>query len=710
MNSKLKNRIITILAAMALIVGTQASLFALDEASDVYGYHEIYDGNLSAVHKALNEHDVTSTTKAAVNVRNIIPLSTVETGGQFITERQFDLFSRTYFLHNHTFNTVFEVIINSVNTNGSVLFDIEHFNAAGTSIGRQDDLTLYDGLLMVNEISRIYPNNSFALTPDNALSQSYRFLNNTSEPILIYYVGPAPFEGPLAGGLWQWLQGWPRNALNEIQLTIEIEPNEYIEFATFIGMPWGGRDANNYRNQSLTGWGWNFHIYQEATLTPHTISTIIQGIHPITSSPSLDDLTVAAVAGSPQRFPEVILTTTETTNEYGHIGEWHFNGWEPDTELDLDDDGYFLMPDHDVVFIGTWTFNPTRRIISFYVGGDSPYDFIIPPSSQHIAGSNAPIPSTPVTEATYNADGVRGTWIFHGWTYEIQSDVQDTLIIIGDEYNYFQMPDADVIFSGHWAFVPDNFYVVRYLVPEDGIRPINHSPIPENQSFQSGSIVTVAPMLTSTDVYHNGVAGVWTFQGWATGDGIVENDTFIMPSQDVTFTGIWIFTPNAVTPPPVEPTPPVDPDPPIELDPPVVQNPPAEDIPEDEPTPTIPSPPTAPTPPVAPTEPEPETPYIETPPQDTNDAGTIQDEPVPLTAFTPPPAVLTIEDEDTPLAEYNDTEDDEIIDDITIVQNMPQTGLDSVQSIAFIGIGLSSLFALAGIIIIFKIKRDASTH
>ncbi|MCL2402178.1 MAG: S-layer homology domain-containing protein, partial [Oscillospiraceae bacterium] len=86
--------------------------------------------------------------------------------------------------------------------------------------------------------------------------------------------------------------------------------------------------------------------------------------------------------------------------------------------------------------------------------------------------------------------------------------------------------------------VPNVIYTVT------GVRPPTYSGMPVTpQPTPAGTIVVVAGIPTTTATRNAaGVTGTWTFNGW--NHASITTPTFVMPNQDVTFTGFWVFTPD----------------------------------------------------------------------------------------------------------------------------------------------------------------------
>jgi hypothetical protein len=192
------------------------------------------------------------------------------------------------------------------------------------------------------------------------------------------------------------------------------------------------------------------------------------------------------------------------------------------------------MPNNNVELEGTWTFTPHgSHTVSYSVTGPAPSAFTpeIPADAQHQYTAIVTVAQVLTTTENTNAAGRLGTWTFSGWS-----------AVIGDQTvtsGTFEMPGSNVVFNGTWTFVENNEHEVRYEVT--GPAPASFTPaIPDPENVQQGATVIVGP-LTTTENSHDGVLGVWTFEGW-TIDGEPVGATFIMPNHDVEIKGTWSFT------------------------------------------------------------------------------------------------------------------------------------------------------------------------
>lgn len=261
-----------------------------------------------------------------------------------------------------------------------------------------------------------------------------------------------------------------------------------------------------------------------------SITYIVQGEAPIADNMPATPQFVQA--GSAQEIAPALVTSV-TTKGNAH-GVWTFNGWTSD-QVDTQN---FYMPNDNVVFIGYWIFEAYQFDIIYTVTGVNrpPEAEVIgmPQTPQTVDSGSLQTMAQPLTtNYSYNSDGHRGQWVFHGWTHPT---------ITGN----FNMPNEHVVFTGYWIFTPDSFYVVYEVV---GSRPpisqVVNMPNPLAQAHQVGSQVTVAQSPTSEYTMYHGAQGRWEFNGWH--HPTITNETFMMPNYSVTFTGSWNFIPDTFT-------------------------------------------------------------------------------------------------------------------------------------------------------------------
>jgi len=104
-----------------------------------------------------------------------------------------------------------------------------------------------------------------------------------------------------------------------------------------------------------------------------------------------------------------------------------------------------------------------------------------------------------------------------------------------------------------------NLLIVSYEIAGTNFpADFNPASLPASVIYHYGTTdITVAPVPTTTETMHDGLTGIWAFNGWTTASPGVANQntltnqnsnitggTFAMPNNSVHFTGYWTFTPN----------------------------------------------------------------------------------------------------------------------------------------------------------------------
>ena len=347
-------------------------------------------------------------------------------------------------------------------------------------------------------------------------------LNHTAQPGATVQVAaiPTTTEATNAAGLigtWTF-NGWTAPAGVTVTAGEFTMPNADVAFTG----TWSFQLADA-RNVTYTVTG-----VAPATFDPDPISSLNHTAQPGAS------VTVAAIP-----------TTTEATNAAGLLGTWTFNGWTAPTGVTVTD-GAFAMPNADVAFTGTWTFQlADARNVTYTVTGVAPATFDPDPISglNHTAqpGATVTVADIPTTTETTNAAGLIGTWTFNGWTAPAGVTVTD---------GAFAMPNADVAFTGTWTFTLAGEQTLTYTVTDDPVHgaPATSTPaVPEPMQVAPGADVTVLANLTTTETTNAaGLIGTWAFTPWSSVQvpAAVAGETFSMPDEDVIFAGTWTFTPN----------------------------------------------------------------------------------------------------------------------------------------------------------------------
>ena len=120
-----------------------------------------------------------------------------------------------------------------------------------------------------------------------------------------------------------------------------------------------------------------------------------------------------------------------------------------------------------------------------------------------------------------------------------------TIVNVVEEFPHGIFPNCDTLIAeaaGAFEISETPTFTVSYNVT--GAAPATHTALPSPQTIAADTTgVVIAPILTTTETTNeDGIAGTWTFNGWATEDVTVVGDMFTMPNNDVEFTGYWTFT------------------------------------------------------------------------------------------------------------------------------------------------------------------------
>jgi len=233
-----------------------------------------------------------------------------------------------------------------------------------------------------------------------------------------------------------------------------------------------------------------------------------------------------------------------TRDDWSFLGWREFLGWE-----ECDVNGYraelseiltrSMVGDHIVtasrIYIGWWTQNPVE--VTFILDGgtyNNSTDNVV-----RIIEYGAAINEINVPETT------REGWILLGWR-ENNEGATLNRETVGE--HIVTTPRS---YTAQWKedINPSPTFNVTYSVT-GSLAPATSTEVPATAIHHAGTTVTVAPILTTTETTHNGVAGIWTFNGWTvpTGLDIIDYE-FTMPNNDVEFAGYWTFN-QSQTPPP----------------------------------------------------------------------------------------------------------------------------------------------------------------
>ncbi len=206
----------------------------------------------------------------------------------------------------------------------------------------------------------------------------------------------------------------------------------------------------------------------------------------------------------------------------GLAGTWLFDGWDANEK----------PVNGDVVFVGTWSFDPDpiayHEFYEYTGVTDENVLVTLPDRSEAYYNGNTVTPAMPSAEVVMTDDG---TYIFNGWSPES--------VIISD---------GDAKFVGSWLFEPKPepepepeptvihvIYEYTGVTADEVLRTLPS----DNTEYTDGADITAIlpnPAIIETD------AGVWTFDGWTRTDG-----------ENVVFTGTWTFTAKVAPEPEPEP-------------------------------------------------------------------------------------------------------------------------------------------------------------
>ncbi len=221
------------------------------------------------------------------------------------------------------------------------------------------------------------------------------------------------------------------------------------------------------------------------------------------------------------------LVTSTSLEHRGVDGTWVFNGWKVAGSGDVVTQA--SVTDHDIEFVGSWTFTPHTYTVTYRIDGDmQPTN---PPAvpvddATYTTGDTVTVQPALTTSATMN-NGVPGTWVFTGWMHN------------GSSVDQVTVNKANVELVGMWVFTPAHQRTVTFVYKAADGSPTLPAALkaPEPVSGYEGSNVTL-PSLPQ-DYKDAQANGTWHFAVW---NPVVR--TF--GGEDVTVTGTWEFTPDPV--------------------------------------------------------------------------------------------------------------------------------------------------------------------
>ena len=107
---------------------------------------------------------------------------------------------------------------------------------------------------------------------------------------------------------------------------------------------------------------------------PHTVTYTVEGPAPATYTPALDTLGGTYQTGATVTVADELIPTTNLYIDGTTIGTWIFVGWRR-AEENLESGETFIMPNEDVILIGTWLFEPLPlATFEFHKTGEALYN------------------------------------------------------------------------------------------------------------------------------------------------------------------------------------------------------------------------------------------------------------------------------------------------------------------------------------------------
>lgn len=189
-----------------------------------------------------------------------------------------------------------------------------------------------------------------------------------------------------------------------------------------------------------------------------------------------------------------------------NVEGYEFSGWTT-TDVEVDANKTFQMPETNVVFKGSFTEIPKYKV-NYTISGTIPEGYIIPNEKSYYPG------------AIVNLDSLKPGDIINGYRFLGWSATTVTI----NEDGEFQMPEENVTIVGEFEEVK---YTVTYkyyetVIPQDE----SGNPVtpPPSEQYKPGEIVKLPTVIE--------VAG-YTFLGW------YKEDNFAMPNDNVIVYGEW---------------------------------------------------------------------------------------------------------------------------------------------------------------------------
>lgn len=254
------------------------------------------------------------------------------------------------------------------------------------------------------------------------------------------------------------------------------------------------RDFYNFatfRENALTGKSNTVHAWMgKEDIATFNIEYKYEGTLPH-NAPNPPEITTYAVGASVGVASDV------------NIEGYTFSGWK--TEDVTVENGKFIMPDKNVVFVGSFTKNIEKYKVTYKIDGIIPDGYVIPTEKEYY-------PSSSVKVDSLQKGDIFNGYRFIGWNI-------DGITITDD--GYFEMPEENVVITGKFEEVK---YKVEYRF-YDTVRPSNYKELlPETKEYKPGETIKLEQPKEAEG---------YEFLGW------YKDDEFIMPEEDVIIYGEW---------------------------------------------------------------------------------------------------------------------------------------------------------------------------
>ena len=180
-----------------------------------------------------------------------------------------------------------------------------------------------------------------------------------------------------------------------------------------------------------------------------------------------------------------------------------FSGWSSE-DVSVSND-HFTIPNHDVLFTGSFTEIPKNKV-TYTIQGTTPNGYVLPSEKNYYPGSEV------FVDGLKSGDIING-YKFLGWN--------STDVTVTD--NSFSMPSSNVVFTGLFEEVR---YKLKYEFYDSILPPNSDSYLPSEVIYNEGDVVTLTPVTNEPTGYK--------FLGW------YSDNSFKMPNHDVVVYGEWM--------------------------------------------------------------------------------------------------------------------------------------------------------------------------